>query len=230
MAKQATWLWQQEVLAEGIDGVRPHLSRENSHRGSSGRSYSGIGSSCAELRRVVIRTRGVLEFIEELESADTYRTEENGWSLLSGFTGRIKAPRHHSRSTCADAGGFGTRTIYYFQSLYFKIIVGASVRWVHCRDQEEVSNNNNFEKCLKELCLTIVPRAHLSTLTLPCPRFSEERNPKHLCVLECGFCLTSRHESICLRKKLYQICGTLLDAIRSCRTEFLFRNFCIKMY
>lgn len=50
---------------------RPHLSRANSHRGSSGRSYSGMGSSCAELRLVVIRTSGVLEFIEELESADT---------------------------------------------------------------------------------------------------------------------------------------------------------------
>lgn len=49
----------------------PHLSRENSQRGSSGRSYSGIGSSCAELRRVVMRTSGVLEFMEELESADT---------------------------------------------------------------------------------------------------------------------------------------------------------------
>lgn len=50
-----------------------YLSRANSQRGSSGRSYSGMGSSCAELRRVVIRTKGVLEFIEELESADTYR-------------------------------------------------------------------------------------------------------------------------------------------------------------
>lgn len=69
-----------DMLAEGVDGdgARSHLSRANSHRGSSGRSYSGIGSSCAELRRVVIRTRGVLEFIEELESADTYRTKENG--------------------------------------------------------------------------------------------------------------------------------------------------------
>lgn len=50
---------------------QPHLSRENSQRGSWGRSYSGIGSSCAELRRVVMRTSGVLEFMEELESADT---------------------------------------------------------------------------------------------------------------------------------------------------------------
>ena len=66
-----------DMLAEGV-GICSHLSRANSHRGSSGRSYSGIGSSCAELRRVVIRTRGVLEFIEELESADTYRTNENG--------------------------------------------------------------------------------------------------------------------------------------------------------
>lgn len=58
--------------------VVSHLSRVNSQRGSSGRSYSGIGSSCAELRRVVMRTSGVLEFMEELESADTYRSKEIG--------------------------------------------------------------------------------------------------------------------------------------------------------
>ena len=67
-----------------------HLSLANSQRGSSGRSYSGIGSSCAELRRVVMRTSGVLEFMEELESADTYRRKEIGWSPQSGFIWQIK--------------------------------------------------------------------------------------------------------------------------------------------
>ena len=73
------------IVAEGMLDIigqaqsdSPHLSRANSQRGSSGRSYSGIGSSCAELRRVVIRTSGVLEFMEELESADTYRSKEIG--------------------------------------------------------------------------------------------------------------------------------------------------------
>lgn len=82
--------WQLNMSAEGVWEVRSHLSRVNSHRGSSGRSYSGIGSSCAELRRIVIRTRGVLEFIDELDSADTYRTEENGWSSQSGVIRQIK--------------------------------------------------------------------------------------------------------------------------------------------
>ena len=57
------------------DPPTAHLSRLNSQRGSSGRSYSGMGSSWAELRRVVMRTSGVLEFMEELESADTCRRE-----------------------------------------------------------------------------------------------------------------------------------------------------------
>lgn len=55
-----------------------YLSLANSHSGSRGRSYSGIGSSGAELRRVVIRTRGVFEFMDELESADTYRKKDIG--------------------------------------------------------------------------------------------------------------------------------------------------------
>ena len=55
-----------------------HLSLENSQRGSSGRSYSGMGSSCAELRLVVMRTSGVLEFMEELESDDTCRGRTYG--------------------------------------------------------------------------------------------------------------------------------------------------------
>lgn len=52
------------------------MSLGNSHRGSSGSSYSGMGTSVAELRRVVMRTRGVLEFMDELESADTCGTKE----------------------------------------------------------------------------------------------------------------------------------------------------------
>lgn len=79
--------------------VRTHRSRENSQRGSSGRSYSGMGSSCAELRRVVMRTRGVLEFMEELESADTCRKKD--W-LITGVWVHTsnKAPRHHQRRIC----------------------------------------------------------------------------------------------------------------------------------
>lgn len=72
-----------------------HLSLENSHRGSSGRSYSGIGSSCAELRRVVMRTRGVLEFMEELESAETCRMKGD-WLITAVWIHRsVRAPRHH---------------------------------------------------------------------------------------------------------------------------------------
>lgn len=52
------------------------MSLGNSHLGSSGSSYSetpaSMGVSAAEDRRVVIRTRGVLEFMEELDSADTW--------------------------------------------------------------------------------------------------------------------------------------------------------------
>lgn len=52
-----------------------YLSLGNSHFGSSGSSYSetpaSMGASAVEERRVVILTRGVLEFMEELESADT---------------------------------------------------------------------------------------------------------------------------------------------------------------
>ncbi len=57
-----------------------HLSLENSQRGSSGRSYSGMGSSWAELRRVVILTNGVLELMEELESDDTCEGKD-GWLI-----------------------------------------------------------------------------------------------------------------------------------------------------
>lgn len=72
-----------------------HLSLENSHRGSSGRSYSGIGSSCAELRRVVMRTRGVLEFMEELKSAETCRMKGD-WLITAVWIHRsVRAPRHH---------------------------------------------------------------------------------------------------------------------------------------
>lgn len=52
-----------------------HLSLGNSHFGSSGNSYSetpaSIGVSAVEDRRVVILTSGVLEFMEELDSAET---------------------------------------------------------------------------------------------------------------------------------------------------------------
>lgn len=65
-----------------------YLSRENSHRGSSGRSNSGIGMSCAELRRVVIRTRGALEFMEELESEDTYR-KKGYWLIMAVWDIRL---------------------------------------------------------------------------------------------------------------------------------------------
>ena len=71
-----------------------HLSLENSQRGSSGRSYSGMGSSWpAELRRVVMRTNGVLEFIEELESFDTCRRRQIGWSPEPRYTGQIRNGR-----------------------------------------------------------------------------------------------------------------------------------------
>lgn len=53
-----------------------HLSLGNSHLGSSGSSYSetpaSMGVSAVEERRVVILTNGVLEFIEELDSAETW--------------------------------------------------------------------------------------------------------------------------------------------------------------
>lgn len=60
--------------------INAHLSLENSQRGSSGRSYSGMGSSWAELRRVVILTNGVLELMEELESEDTCKGKD-GWLI-----------------------------------------------------------------------------------------------------------------------------------------------------
>lgn len=87
---------EQTILAkrmEDEEGVSPHLSLANSQRGSSGRSYSGITSSCAELRRVVMRTSGVLEFMEELESADTYRRKD--WLITAVWVhGSNKVPRH----------------------------------------------------------------------------------------------------------------------------------------
>lgn len=53
-----------------------HLSLGNSHFGSSGNSYSetpaSMGVSAVEDRRVVILTSGVLEFMEELDSAETW--------------------------------------------------------------------------------------------------------------------------------------------------------------
>lgn len=63
---------------------KTHLSLENSQRGSSGRSYSGMIWSWSELRRVVIRTSGVLELMEELESADTCR-EKWKWLITCAF-------------------------------------------------------------------------------------------------------------------------------------------------
>lgn len=59
-----------------MPGRNTHLSLGNSHLGSSGSSYSetpaSIGVSAAEDRRVVILTSGVLEFMEELDSAETW--------------------------------------------------------------------------------------------------------------------------------------------------------------
>jgi hypothetical protein len=61
-----------------MQGYAPstHLSLGNSHFGSSGSSYSetpaSIGVSAVEDRRVVILTSGVLEFMEELDSAETW--------------------------------------------------------------------------------------------------------------------------------------------------------------
>lgn len=64
------------LLAEALNYKQfTYLSLGNSHFGSSGSSYSetpaNIGASALDERRVVILTKGVLEFMEELESADT---------------------------------------------------------------------------------------------------------------------------------------------------------------
>lgn len=92
-ARSQFLFWALSRQDSGCHGNRKdisHLSLGNSHRGSSGRSYSGMGSSCAELRRVVMRTRGVLEFMEELESAETCRRKGIGWSPRSGFRDQFK--------------------------------------------------------------------------------------------------------------------------------------------
>lgn len=63
------------------------LSLGNSHFGSSGNSYSetpaSIGVSAVEDRRVVILTSGVLEFMEELDSAETVTCLRRGMRLVS---------------------------------------------------------------------------------------------------------------------------------------------------
>lgn len=77
METRVFWL---QLLKSPTSGT--HISLRNSHRGSSGRSYSGMDSLCAELRRVVMRTRGVLEFMDELESVDTYGRKED-WLITA---------------------------------------------------------------------------------------------------------------------------------------------------
>lgn len=71
--------------------MRPHLSRGNSQRGSSGSSYSetpaSMGVPLEESREG--RTSITPEFMEELESADTCSGDRGLPSCSAGGHGRL---------------------------------------------------------------------------------------------------------------------------------------------